>query len=301
MRIKIIITILLIGIGQSVFAYPITPRPLRKLVMESEFIIYADVINIEEIEADDHWNDAKAVLVIKEIIQGKIENDTINVFFTPGMICPSPARYEKGTTVLAFLDKQKKDYVTHALSYGSKTIGSKAFEAYKSRIIEMQNILKIKDEDEKAEQTIDWLVTCAVDSHTRWEGIYELSPKSDFMSYYDQDIGTYMREYDLTEIQKLKLREAFFKIDDLTYTDIGLVDLVVQKNDTELINFLIKELKEADIEDMWYLDYLMERIAKFTDRDDLRRIVKKLRNIDYMDKKRNEKTNQLAIEFIEKL
>lgn len=269
--------------------------------MESEFIIYADVINIEKIESDDHWNDTKAVLVIKEIIQGKIENDTINVFFTPGMICPAPARYEEGTTVLAFLDKQKKDYVTHALSYGSKTIGTKAFEAYKSRIIELQNILKIKDEDEKAEQTIDWLVTCAVDSHTRWEGIYELSPKSDFMSYYDQDIGTYMREYDLTEIQKSKLREAFFKIDDLTYTDIGLVDLVVQKNDTELINFLIKELKEADIEDMWYLDYLMERIAKFTDRDDLRRIVKKLRNIDYMDKKRDEKTNQLAIEFIEKL
>jgi hypothetical protein len=301
MKIKIIITFLLIGIGQNLFAYPITPRPLRKLVLESEFIVYADVIKIETIESDDNWNDTKAVMVIREILQGKMKKDTIDVFFTPGMICPSPARYEKGTTVLAFLDKQKKGYSTHALSYGSKTVDSIAFEVYKNRINEMQNILTLKSESEKNEKIINWLISCAVNPSTRWEGIYELSPQSDFMSYYDQDKKTFVRKYELNENQKIRLRKAFFEIKNLSYSDMGLIDLIVKKNDTELINFLIKELKESDIEKMWYKDFLMVRVAEFTDRDDLRKIIKEMEELDYMDKRRDEKSNQLAKEFIEKI
>lgn len=301
MRTKVIITILLIGIGQSLFAYPITPRPLRKLVMESEFVVYADVIEIKTIETNDHRSDTKAILALKEIIQGKIKNDTIDVFFTPNMICPSPARYEKGTTVLAFLDKMKKGYSTHALSYGSKTIDSVGFEVYKSRITEIQNILKLKNEDEQTKKTINWLINCAIEPTTRWEGIYELSPQSDFMSYYDQDKKTFISKYKLNDTQKSKLRQAFFTIDNLTYADMGLIDLVVKKNDSELIDFLIKKLKECDIEKMWYKDFLMTRIAEFTDRDDLRKIVKEIEMLDYMDKKREEKANQLAKEFIDKI
>lgn len=301
MKIKIIITILLIGIGKSVFSYPIKPRPLRKLVIESGFIVYADVIEIEAIETDNHWNDTKAILVIKELIQGKINNDTIDVYFTPNMICPSPARYVKGTTVLAFLDKKKNGYSTHALSYGSKTVDSVGFEVYKSRIIEIQNILNLKNEDEKIEKTINWLITCAIDFNTRWEGIYELSPQSDFMSYYDKDKETRIRKYELNQTQKSILREAFFAIDNLTYTDMGLIDLVVKKNDTELIDFLIEELKETDIEKMWYMDFLMARVAELTNRDDLRKIVQEIEQLDYMDKNREEKANQLAKEFVEKI
>lgn len=301
MNIKILIIILLTGIGQNVLAYPISPRPLRKLVIESEFIVYADVIGIKSSETDNHWNNTKAILVIKEILQGKIKRDTIDVFFTLGMICPAPARYEKGTTVLAFLDKNKKGYSTHALSYGSKIIDQNDYKIYKSRIIEIQNILKLKNEVEKTEKTINWLITCAVDSTTRWEGIYELSPQSDFMSYYDQDKETFIRKYELNDTQKSRLRKAFFAIGELTYADMGLIDLIVKKNDTELIDFLIDKLKKSDIEKMWYKDFLMSRIAEFTNRDDLRKIVQKIESLDYMDKNRNDKANKLAKEFIEKL
>jgi hypothetical protein len=84
------------------------------------------------------------------------------------------------------------------------------------------------------------------------------------MSYYDQDKKTFVRKYELNENQKIRLRKAFFEIKNLSYSDMGLIDLIVKKNDTELINFLIKELKESDIEKMWYKDFLMVRVAEFT-------------------------------------
>lgn len=301
MKIKIIITLLLIGIAESVLAYPITPRPLRKLIIESQFIVYADVIEIKSVDTDDHWNDTKAVLVLREILQGKIKNDTIEVSFRPGLICPAPASYEKGTKVLAFLDKHKKEYSTHALSYGSKTVDPEVFEIYKSRITEMQKILKIKNEDQKTTATINWLIDCALDVNTREDGIYELSPQSDFMSDYDQDKVTLIRKHELDDNQKSKLRQALFQIENLTYPDMGLIDLVVKNNDTEIIDFLIKHLKESDIENLWYKDYVMWRIAEFTNRDDLKEIVEKIEELDYMGKKRNDKATELAKRFIEKI
>jgi len=117
MKFKFIIIILVFGFVENIAAYPITPRPLRKLVAESQYIVYADVIKIETIKAEGNWNDAKAILNIKEVLQGKIKTNTIEVFFSPGIICPSPANYENGTTVLAFLDKQKKVILlTHYLT-----------------------------------------------------------------------------------------------------------------------------------------------------------------------------------------
>ena len=145
MKLKVIITTLLLGIGilESTITYPISPRPLRKLVIESENIVYASVIAIEHCEKDDHWNDTKAILVIKEILQGSVKQDTIDVFFSKNMICPAPAHYEVGKSVLAFVNeyKKKSGYYTHALSYGSKTMNSNAFKSYKNRILEMQKIL----------------------------------------------------------------------------------------------------------------------------------------------------------------
>lgn len=301
MRIKAIVTTLLIGYAYTVFAYPISPMPLRKLVLESKYIVYADVIEIETLETDDHWYDAIAILVIKEILQGKIKNDTIDVYFSIGMICPAPAHYEKGTTVLAFLDKEKKGYSTHALSYGSKTLDELGYTSYKERIFEIQKILKIQNEQEKTTKTLDWLISCAVNPVTRWEGIYELSPQSDFMSYYDQDKETYQRKYILTEDQKSILREAFFSIIEFEYADIGLIDLVVKENDKELLDFLIKKLKESDIENLWYNDFLMVRIAEYSDRNDLKKIIRKIEKLNYMDEDVEEKANQLAKEFLEKI
>jgi len=101
-KLRTILFFLLIGVLQNIFAYPITPRPLRKLVIESEYIVYVDVIKIETCEKVKGWGELKtAVLSVTEVLQGEINNKTIEVLFTPGLSCPAPANYEKGTSVLA--------------------------------------------------------------------------------------------------------------------------------------------------------------------------------------------------------
>lgn len=301
MKSKTVLTILFTVITQSLFAYPITPRPLRKLVIESEYIVYADVIRTETIKTEDPWSNTKAILAIRNILQGKIKQDTIEVFYTPGMICPAPARYEVGTTVLAFLDPYKEGFSTHALSYGSKTIDNHCFDIYKTRIIEIQNILKIQNKKSQTEQTINWLVSCVVNSCTRWEGTYELSPHSDFMSNYDRDEETFKQKYKLNDQQISALRDAFFKIESLNFSDMGLIDLIATKKDPELLKFLILKLKTADIEKMWFLDILMTKIAQISERDDLLHIVEKINDLDYFDSQKDEKEKQLLREFINQL
>ena len=72
MRAKDMITILLILVAQRLFAYLISPRPLRKLIIESEVIVYANVLRIKSVETKDHENNNKAVLALKELLQGKM-------------------------------------------------------------------------------------------------------------------------------------------------------------------------------------------------------------------------------------
>ncbi|MGN6647534.1 MAG: hypothetical protein ACTHJT_13515 [Cytophaga sp.] len=185
---KIYSFIFLMLTGYVLCAYPISPRPLRKLVAESQYIVYADVVDVNAVSDTDIWSDHKASLVIREIYQGEFIQDTIEVHFRPTMICPAPARYKTGTSVLAFLYKvdSLNFYETQALSYGAKEMTThEELMAYEARIREMQQINTIKDSIDRNTKTKDWLVTCAIDPYTRWEGVYELSPQSDFMSNYD--------------------------------------------------------------------------------------------------------------------
>ncbi|MCP4352216.1 MAG: hypothetical protein GY795_42700 [Desulfobacterales bacterium] len=292
---------LLIGFFQNVFAYPITPRPLRKLIKESENIVVAYVVKSENIETD-HWINTRSVLAIREVLQGNIKSDTIHVYYSFGMTCPAPAKYKDSTMVIAFLDKRKDGdgYITHALSYGSKTLDNKGIELYKKRISEMQAIQKIKKEHEKTSKTTDWLIKCAKYSETRWEGVYELSPESDFMSYYDQDKETFIRKYTLNKNQKSELRKILLAIPQLEYSDIGLADLVKKENDTELINHLTKNLKSPKTENLWYSILLMKKIAAIAGRADLKLISQEMEKT-YCSEGNYEKKREKIKEFINKM
>jgi hypothetical protein len=297
---RAIVSIILTALFKTVFAYPISPRPLRKLVMESEYIVYADVIAIKKNKNDDHWNDHTAVLEIREVLQGNIFKEQVKVQFTPYMICPAPARYTENTTVLAFLDKHKRNYTTHALSYGSKLVDSISYFSYKQRIKEMQEIITISNKKARQVKTVEWLIKCAVDSTTRWEGTYELSPKSDFMSNYDR--GTFIsKDIELTRAQLDLLRQSLLQTKQLSYNDFGLIDLVEQENDKELLEFLVLQLKSTKIESIWFRKMLMERIANQTEKQELKCIVSELEDISYADDKKEEKEAKLCEEFMRHL
>jgi hypothetical protein len=292
-------------VGESLAeTYPITPRPLRKLVMEAEYIVYADVLDILPTsveEEDDFWTGAYALLEIQEVVQGKINTQQIKVPFAPNIICPAPARYVKGEKVLAFLDQDGEGYRTHALSYGTKSLNQNDFLIYKARIGEMQDILKLEGGKEKLELTVDWLVRCIEHPATRWEGTYELSPQSDFMSFYDQDKNTFTPRFFLTADQRSRLRSYLFQSEYLGYEDVGLIDLVVQENDRELLDFLITKLKAAKEIEWWHADFLMTRIAQFSERKELQSIIDEMEAIGYMDGHRDKKVLKLTEKFLNQL
>ena len=303
MKSKLLLFLALLLITQSVAAYPISPRTLRKLLKESELVVWAKVVAIKEIEGKTYFDEAKALLVVQEQLQGSVSQDTLAVHFSPGMICPAPARYEEGTQVLAFLGKNKHGggYYTHALSYGSKTLETEDYLVYKRRIIEMQNIQLMDEGEAKNALLLDWFVNCATHPATRWEGTYELSALSDFMSFYDQDEEGVRKQYELLDYHKLALAEALFATEDLSHEDMGLIDLIIHESGEQVLNFLVGQLRKADLEKMWIREAIMGRIVYLTDRGDLRKIMEQLAEIDYFDKEHQEKSLALAREFVQKL
>lgn len=298
---KVLIKVLLLALAQNAFAYPITPVSLRNLVIESEYIVYADVVDIKHIEPNNHWSDAKAILVIRELLQGQLASDSFEVYFSPGMICPAPAHYEKGTAVLAFLNRSKTGFFTNGLSYGSKTLDEVDFQIYKRRIVEMQDIVQIENEEKKLTKTFDWLISCIENPATRWEGMYEFSTASDFLYNYDPEEDTLIRKHELNENQELRLRNIFFSMDDWDYLNIELIDLIAKPNDEQLLGFLIRKLKQHEAEGTWYKSHLIVKIAELSGNDELKKIAVQIREIDYFDANKEEKENQLAREFMKKI
>lgn len=245
-------------------AYPITPRPLRKLIIESEYIVVAHVLDLREQKnkKKDYWEGYIAELVIKEVLQGKIKNIIIQVPYSPNMICPAPPRFTKNTDALVFLGKRDNRFFVHALSYGVKTLNQEEIEIYKMRIKEMQQILTLQDTDEQFIQSTDWLVKCAESPATRHEGIYELSPESDFMSFYDQDKNQPF-QFALSEDQKLRLKKALFATQSLQYTDLGLIDLIYPRQPEEVYALLIQSFRNINEDDYWIAPEFMKRMMLY--------------------------------------
>ena len=262
---KAIITtiVILVGAIGSTHAYPIDPRPLRKLIMESEFIIVGHVLEIQTVESkkEQDYSSVIARIRIMEVLQGAISESVIDVPFNPYFICPAPARYEAGTDVLVFLNKKKGTYYTHALSYGAKTLSPEYLEVYRDRIREMQDIMTITDGYRKFFETVEWLVKCAENPATRWEGTFELSPESDFMSFYaSSELPPFQSM--LSAEQRARLKKALFDTSLPGYADMGLIDLVYRSNEAEVHGFLLRSLKNLSGEQMWFGNFYMERLLQ---------------------------------------
>jgi len=260
------ITFLLAFLGTAFgsFGYPISPRPLRLLVEESEFVVMAHVREIREAKSKKESFDggAEAILFLREVLRGKIRDSVISVSFQPLMICPAPAHFEKGTDVIVFLDRRGKQFFVHALSYGVKTVTPEVAALYKDRIREMQTILGISDKDEQFLQTTEWLVKCAEHEATRYEGTYDLSRASNFMSYYDRSEGKPF-QYILNDDQKRRLKKALLSAAEFSYSDFGLIDLVYASNAEEIYRFMVEKVQHLDEKQMWFAGELMKRICQF--------------------------------------
>lgn len=302
MKKTLLFLLTLLGTVSNVFAYPISPRPLRQLVTESQHIIVGYVVKTYDKKKDkDDWGSKIARIAVLENLQGKIKNDTIEIEFNPNMICPAPDRYFDSTYVISFIDRDKKSgkFQTHALNYGAKTLKKEDIEIYKQRIKEIQQILTISDTVKQRIETVEWLVKCAENETTRWEGTFELSPESNFMSFYSRNENQDYKSA-INKEQKERLKKTLLNSNEII--DFGLVDLVYKDNETEIDIFLFSKLKNLNEDEYWIADNFMKRLKHKNTSKEMNEIMEEFEKLQFEYDKKNELkiTVQKFIKLIEK-
>lgn len=292
---KLLFTFYIFIICSNVFAvnYPIVPRPLRKLVSESEIIVIGNVISVVDKKHEGkkkkniYYREYKiAKIKIHEVLKGKITNDTIEVLFEPNMSCPAPARYYENSSVVSFLDYKNGEYSTHALNYGSKTLDSIGIATYKKRIIEIQDIFKIKDSISQRKETIEWLIKCSENESTRWEGVFELINHKEFSN--DKKNG-YLKE--LTNNQKLRLKKAYIESLNNDYYDFDLSDLLYSENKDEIDSILIDKLKKLPKENYYFASEFVVRISNGKNSLEIEKLLERFYEIQFETDKTAERNN----------
>ena len=187
-----IVAALIAAVAADRAAYPIPPEPLRQLVQESQLIVTSTVRawrtedgtdagrprwgdDIPTGEANDGDVPPLVTLEVGEKLKGDPGAKPLVLRNEILVTCPAPARYVVGSTVLAFLDGDaKRGFTTHALSYGSKALNKDELALYVSRVKMQLAIDALEDGPEKLTKQVEWLVACAEQPATRWEGAYDL-------------------------------------------------------------------------------------------------------------------------------
>lgn len=269
------------GLTNNIFAYPISPRPLRQLVIESQFIIVGFVVKtFDKEKVNNDRNSKVARIAVIENLQGNIKMDTIEIAFNPNMICPTPDRYFDSNYVISFINKDKKSgkFYTHALSYGAKTLKMEEIEIYKQRILEIQQIINIKDIEKQRIETVEWLVKCAENETTRWEGTFELNPESNFMSYYSRTKSQDFKKVINAE-QKERLKKALLNTKEMI--DFGLVDLVYEGNESQIDELLLTKLKNLNEEEYWIADNFMNILKYKNTSNEMDEVIEEFKKLQF--------------------
>lgn len=308
----IIFSAIILGFINNVFAYPICQRPLRQLVIESQYIIVGYVIkiydkenNIKEINGKTiiRFGPKIAQIAVLENLQGQIKKDTIEIEFNTCMICPEPDRYLDKTYMISFIDKNKDGkFKTHALSYGAKTLKSNEIKIYKKRISEIQQILKIKDENTQFDKTVEWLLKCAENPVTRWEGVTELSSGSVFWNHHFCDEHFFFKGVTqenctnfLSSDQKNRYKKVLFTSNELP--EFNAVDLVYKDNELEVDEFQLDKLKKLKEEHYWLANEFMKRLKYKNDSAEMTDLLKKFNELRF-DKNKSKELKEIIDKFI---
>lgn len=280
-------------------AYPIPPQPLRKLCIESQFIVIATVEGVDSVEGRDGFSEGKARLRVSSVLKGKINKPVIEVIYSPNMVCPAPPRYQQGSTVIAFLDRSRGErfYTTHGLSYGAKALSDTDLRIYTERIREILEIQKHGDSAEKEKQVIEWLVRCAEEPATRWEGAYELSPAGDFMFFYERE-EPHNYAAKLNEDQKARLSEALFRSTTISREELCLINLLKDTERERLVPFILKYLKKVVDDPPYYVEGLMAFISFNLGDEEAIKLTREFSEIDSFDKKDEGKRRKVLSDFI---
>ncbi|MCA1633964.1 MAG: hypothetical protein LC802_09665 [Acidobacteria bacterium] len=166
------------GTTSAVAACPISmPVPLRMLYRASERIVVARVGNsAPEKSGDSDDSYRRTTFHVSESLKGDPSENTFQVVhWTSSDVPDYEGNFKKGDTLLLFLNRIENDhaYRVDDIGYGVKKLSDDDLKIYLRRIEELAAIMQKEKPDEA--ETVEWLVRCAEEPATRWEGAYELN------------------------------------------------------------------------------------------------------------------------------
>jgi len=165
------------------------PQPLRTLYKVNERVVVARVVAKEVLKTLDQVVFVRIALHVTENVKGapvqllhlyhtefvedEAEKDEARVtrFARSGRTLP---RLKQGERYLFFLNRREEGdgYEVDDESYGIKLLSGDDLKVYLERMKELADLVRQQPEDKHA--LVEWLVRCAEEPATRWEGAYEL-------------------------------------------------------------------------------------------------------------------------------
>jgi hypothetical protein len=159
----------------------IPPQTLRTLYKFSDRIIVARVGHTEYVRAEEHYSLVRTALYVTRNVKGKDDEAVVFLYHNLYGAAESEqhAAYKRDDQALFFLERRKEGdgYQVDDERYAVKKLSDAALEVYLARIEELERITRQEPLDKAA--LAEWLVRCAEEPATRWEGAYELMLSAD--------------------------------------------------------------------------------------------------------------------------
>ncbi len=171
------------------------PQPLRVLYLQSPQIVIARLGKTEAIKPadaeaaenqDSEATQLRTALLVSSTLKGETKPVVYVNHYTYGDYKDGLSSEEEGQTLLVFLRPQDEgeDFYVDDMSFGVKKLSDADLKVYVQRIEELASIMKAEKPGET--EIVEWLVRCAEEPATQWEGAYELMSSS-YMVDYEQE------------------------------------------------------------------------------------------------------------------
>jgi hypothetical protein len=259
----------------------VVANPLRSLYTNSDRVVTARVGDSTVVETAGESKTLMTTLNVSSTLKGSSHQATLYLYHS--IYGDEQRLFKHGDNLLLFLvqkEKQKKQKAGYELfdsSRGVKKLSDSDLKAYARHINELANYLK--DGNLENEELVEWLVRCAEDRATRWEGATELASNARSLRDRHEEHATEEESNEaeepdainqgsdivtnLSDTQKERLVKALLSVEKFNDGDLELLDVVSYLKDSRMVPFLVSHLHHLESGPPRYAENLMNTLADF--------------------------------------
>lgn len=243
-------------------AESIEPETLWTLTQEAELIVWADVERVSSLPRDAYStprfpdDSDVATLKVRETWKGSVHpGERIDVHFAANLDCAAPARYEPGLSVVAFLMKQRRQWHTVALSYGTRYPENPSeVKAFRHVVTAAREAQALRTATENSQETPefeaarrDWRVLAALHPATRWDGLHGATLGPGLTPAHQQQLARALVEHPPFDPKLLQMLAALreYPSKDVDRTTANILEILITKEGAlEWTGFALDRLRE---------------------------------------------------------